>query len=156
VLSSLLCIFASIWFVSFGRPVLLNKVLLLITIYFFGAIFLAQFHLYFVAFSYIIVYIGAIAILFLFIIMICDSSTPSSAFSPTYGLFLIPFLLIINESKSTSLAVIWNSNYFKTTFELFDINSLSIVMFNGWPFIIILVGILLTSCLIGILQTLGR
>lgn len=146
-------IFGCIWLISFGRGALVPTVLYLILIYFFGAIYLAHLNFYFVALSYVIVYIGAIAILFLFIIMICgDSGSKSPTTPPLVAASLLP-LSFIPHSGSFA-AVIWHENIVLT--ELLDINSLSIVMFNGWPVITaLLVGILLTSCLIGILEING-
>lgn len=48
---------------------------MLVCIYLLGAYFLASLGLYFIALSYIIVYIGAVAILFIFIIMVSNSTS---------------------------------------------------------------------------------
>lgn len=119
-----------------------------------GAAVLAALGSYFIALTYIIVYIGAIAILFLFIIMIYDGQPfNSTSFQPLYVLLLssatfgwpsavFPGLFQISQSSALLGAELW------------DIQSLSIFMFNGWGVGIILIGILLTSTLIGILETL--
>ena len=86
--------------------------------------------------------------------MICDNSATFSSSSHSFA--IIPTLLLFSLNSPlvqlrTIPSTIWHPTYFKTI-ELFDINSLSIVMFNGWPVLTaLLVGILLTSCLIGLL-----
>lgn len=89
--------------------------------------------------------------------MICDNTAPMASSFAASSLIIPPFLFIaLSELSGLRPSTIWHTTYFKTI-ELFDINSLSIVMFNGWPVVTaLLVGILLTSCLIGILETLGR
>ncbi len=140
--------------INFTNVTQLNKVLLLICIYLLGAIYLIQLNSYFVALSYIIVYIGAIAILFLFIIMIYNSTSKGRVINQNYQLISGPILLLSLAAPTTTTLTL-SSSLLKLNNQL-DIQSLSIIMFNGWPLIIILIGILLTSCLIGILETLDH
>lgn len=145
MLSSIILIAGCSYAISFGSDILLNKVLLFIAIYLCGAYYLINLGLYFIALSYVIVYIGAIAILFLFIIMICSSNenTSQTRFKPSIFLF---FICGLWYSGPSSIYTIYQTNYMSL---LLDIQNLSIFLFN-WPTTIILIGILLTSCLIGI------
>ena len=137
MLSSITLIAGSIWLISLSSSPLLSKVILFILIYLSGAYYLAILGVYLIGLSYIIVYIGAIAILFLFIIMICTTST--SASTSATSITPIVLILFVPHYKSTNLGTMsYNS--------LMDIQNLSLALFSGY-FSIILIGVLLTACL---------
>lgn len=117
------------WLISFADIPLLNKILLFIIIYIVGAYHLSLLDQYFLAISYVIVYIGAIAILFIFIIMIC-SSNDSNQESYIYPiLFGIVFVLLPTEN---SLYTIMSLNYLISATPIHDIINLSVIIFNSW------------------------
>ena len=138
MLSSITIIAGCIWLISLSSSQLLSKVLLFIAIYLCGAYYQAKLGVYQIGLSYIIVYIGAIAILFLFIIMIC-TTTNASATSATPIFILL--LQVPSYTKSTNLG---SMSYLNNS--LLDIQNISIYLFSGY-FSIILIGVQLTACL---------
>lgn len=75
---------------------LLSRIVILIGLYLCGSIYFIYLDLYFLGLTYIIVYVGAIAILFLFILMICYSGLdPLGNKPPTHYLTLLLLLFFI-------------------------------------------------------------
>ena len=129
--------------------------LLLVAVYLFGSVILGILDFYFISLSYIIVYVGAIAILFLFIIMmIAPKSTPLPGFhSLALFSFSLSSLYLLYDSLSPNyITTIHFNNWFTFFWTFYDIHSIGIFMINGWPLAITMIGILLTSVLIGILD----
>lgn len=93
--SSITLIAGSILLISLLSCPLLLKVIFFIIIEGAGAYYLSQFGLYFIGLSYMIVYIGAIAILFLFIIMIYSPSISTTTATTTTTLRYLPFLTVL-------------------------------------------------------------
>jgi NADH-quinone oxidoreductase subunit J len=93
---SALCITSGIFVISINNPI--HSILLLIMLFFFGSILLLLLNVEFFAFIFLIVYIGAIAVLFLFMVMTLDikisniSQKINNLFS--YRSFLVLLLLI--------------------------------------------------------------
>lgn len=126
---------------------------------------------YFLGLTYIIVYVGAISILFLFVIMITDTGkTPNSPImnknkeSNIYGITILLLLTIPLIYSYISTINLDNNDYIKEYFvpsyntEFFtitDIQSLGYVIYLAYPIIIVLLGILLWCVLIGILRISG-
>lgn len=155
MLSSIIIIGSCIWFIN-NLDTLLNKILLFIAIYISGSYYQISLGVYFIALSYIIVYIGAIAIQFQFIIMIVSPTpTLSQASSPLIQLGFISLGALGTPTQYVGniTGKSWLAEY---TGLVGDLQNLSIFIFNGWPFTTLQLGMLLTSCLIGILEILGR
>lgn len=120
---------------------------------------------YFLGLTYIIVYVGAIAILFLFVIKITDSGkTPTFSTRNTYLWNIIwsfSLLLIVISGEFFSnftddhIKVSYVPSYEIEYFSITDIQSLGYMLYLGYPIIIILQGILLWCVLIGILRISG-
>lgn len=126
---------------------------------------------YFLGLTYIIVYVGAISILFLFVIMITDTGkTPNSplinknkesAVGPTITillLFTIPLIQAVgplNLDNNDYIMEYFIPSYNTEFLTLTDIQSLGYMIYLAYPIIIILQGILLWCVLIGILRISG-
>ena len=67
---SLICIFSGISIIITKNPIL--SVLFLIALFFTVAIYLMMLGFYFIGLSYLLVYVGAVSILFLFILMLIN------------------------------------------------------------------------------------
>ena len=67
---SLICIFSGISIIITKNPIL--SVLFLIALFFTIAVYLMMLGLYFIGLSYLLVYVGAVSILFLFILMLIN------------------------------------------------------------------------------------
>lgn len=119
---------------------------------------------YFLGLTYIIVYVGAIAILFLFVVKITDAGkTPSLNTKNTSKWNIqssLTFLLfkIIGSQFGHSLDFIMEyfvPSYNKEFTSISDIESFGYMLYLAYPLIIILLGILLWCVLIGILRISG-
>lgn len=125
---------------------------------------------YFLGLTYIIVYVGAISILFLFVIMITDTGkTPSNPLIKNTNnkelnrilillLILTPFLIHFADNTADSASYI--KEYFVPSYNaefisITDIQSLGYILYLVYPIIIVLIGILLWCVLIGILRISG-
>ena len=126
---------------------------------------------YFLGLTYIIVYVGAISILFLFVIMITDTGkTPNSPLinknkeSNIYAitillLFTIPliynYFINLNLDNNDYIMEYFIPSYNTEFLTFTDIQSLGYMIYLAYPIIIILQGILLWCVLIGILRISG-
>lgn len=123
---------------------------------------------YFLGLTYIIVYVGAISILFLFVIMITDTGkTPNSPLmnkNKESNIYAITILLLFTFPLIYNYFNLDNNDYimeyfipsYNTEFFTFtDIQSLGYMIYLAYPIIIILQGILLWCVLIGILRISG-
>lgn len=129
---------------------------------------------YFLGLTYIIVYVGAISILFLFVIMITDTGkTPNSPLisknkkeSNIYAiaillLFLSPLLVyfvqnsIITMERNDYIMEYFIPSYNTEFLTITDIQSLGYILYLAYPIIIVLIGVLLWCVLIGILRISG-
>lgn len=124
---------------------------------------------YFLGLTYIIVYVGAIAILFLFVIMMTEtllipSNSSLNNSNLGYSLLVIQFILFnliaYPHLKDDSNFQFNNEdiyNFFYTSYSsefinFTDIQSLGFFIFLSFPFIIVLIGILLWCVLVGIIR----
>lgn len=148
----LIIIGSCIWLI-YGSFAPLNKILLFITIYIAGAYYLILLDQYFLALSYVIVYIGAIAILFIFIIMICNTTEDTSVDTVDIGFIFPIFIVFFTGTKSDIFQINDINNMSLNT--MLDIQNLSLIVFD-WYITILLIGLLLTSCIIGILDKVSR
>lgn len=125
-----------------------------------GCALLAGLDFYFVALSYIIVYIGAIAILFLFIIMTVRLPALERQHSnlPTYqgGGALLTLLMVVSNqsSENTVLGVSNPSDWSTLSYCHLDMGSLGIQLLNGGSLLLIMLAYIQTFSLIGLLALL--
>lgn len=106
--SSLIVILAGIVVIIVKNPIV--SLIALIAVYGFVSIFLMFTGLTFIAFSYIIVYIGAVSILFLFILMLIDIRTSELQINNTNSVSLASLLVIfLNFTLAGELPQIINS-----------------------------------------------
>lgn len=154
-----------------------------------GLIYIIQ-DLKFQGLTYIIVYVGAISILFLFVLKKTESgrapnieinpknykrkatlrnSTSSGVISISMSLQKVGVLSVIQKTYFETSTPLINNNMgesiiyyyyipsFITEYITFkDIESLGYILYQGYPFIIILIGILLWCVLLGILRISGQ
>lgn len=157
----------------------MKRLALLILIFILSGLIYKILDFKFLGLTYIIVYVGAISILFLFVIMQTESArTPNLEVAPqnkgnfknTYikstgirldiiALFLLLGAIIAkggskNESNSGEEYILnyFDINYRSSLISFTDIESLGYQVYLEYPFIIILIGILLWAILIGILR----
>lgn len=113
----LLILFFSFFVVSSRNPV--HSILSLISVFLLSSALLLCLEVEFIAFSFAIVYVGAIAILFLFIVMMLDIKVGDNSFNILkYGplsyfvsfIFLLEFVRILNELTSFS-STAFSANY---------------------------------------------
>jgi NADH-ubiquinone oxidoreductase chain 6 len=124
----------------------------------------------FLGLTYIIVYVGAISILFLFVIMKTEAGrSPNLIINPQikgfhkitfkrktgirYDLILsislffliLSFYNLLSSSHSSSLFIFnfFNTNYVSSFISFSDIESFGYILYLGYPLIIILLGVLL-------------
>jgi len=137
---------------------LLSKVIMLILFYLLGSIFILYLDLYFLGLTYIIIYCGAIAILFLFVLMISpniiikDSTTgPKLAYGPRLAfIFLILGPLAhINGGAEGLYQLTYNS--WLCLWPVTDLTNITLILFNGYPLYFLIIGLFLWILLLGIL-----
>lgn len=143
----------------------ISRLALLITIFIFSAFQFLILDYYFLGLTYIIVYVGAIAILFLFVIMLIQLNDFSSKSQSSYFFpfllsifFLSIFFLALLASLSIHLSTgsvptfsFFHPSWSIDLFTLTDIQSLGFSIFLAYPLTLIILGILLWVVLIGIL-----
>ena len=98
----------------------IGSLICLIAVYGFISIFLMFIGLSFIGFSYIIVYIGAVSILFLFILMLIDMRTSELQINNWNSIPLASFIVIfLNFALTEALPQIVNYNNIREIFGLF-------------------------------------
>ena len=147
---SFLLLLSSIAIVSIANPI--YKILFLILIFFFGSSLFLILDFYFLGLTYFIVYIGAITILFLFIIMMIQLTvyTVWSLAPFIMSLFLLPMY------QTYGLPELGIYNFFMIDwFILFitytDIELMGYLIYLSYPFTLLIISFLLWLILIGIL-----
>ncbi len=99
------------------------SVLFLILIFFFSSSILILFNIDFISVLFLIIYVGAIAVLFLFVVMMLNVKAPRLTFNEFFFFFILFFLDIL----------FFNFLYNSKVFSLFDINYIYIYSFkNIW------------------------
>jgi NADH-ubiquinone oxidoreductase chain 6 len=169
LLSNLAIFISSILLVTHWDPI--KKLISLIALFLFSTFIFLIFNFFFLGLTYLIVYIGAIAILFLFVIMMIplDNWLPSQSqidwsnkFKYVYYLtifilasilaYAYKYISIENNMIYLSYAVSWTDAVYTTT----DIEVLAHLLYIKWPIIIVLISYILWLILIGVLWvTLG-
>jgi NADH:ubiquinone oxidoreductase subunit 6 (subunit J) len=139
----------------------------IIKVFIFNALIFILLDQYFLGLTYIIVYVGAIAVLFLFVIMMIsqdftpvNNKTNTSFFEDKalYFIFFIIFLFLsifLSSDNTIDFSNIYNYfyiNYFSEFISFTDVQSLAYFLFLAYPCVIILIGIILWIILIGILK----
>lgn len=134
----------------------IHSILFLILLFFESTAILILFNVEFISLLLIIVYVGAIAVLFLFVVMMLQvKSEPFTLFFFIVLLFSI-FLFIIFENNLFleknyfSFNIIQGLNdYFINFDSIKDIETLGQVLYNYYPSLFIIAGLLLLVALIG-------
>jgi NADH:ubiquinone oxidoreductase subunit 6 (subunit J) len=133
----------------------ISKIAVLIFMYAIGGIILTYLDFYYLGLTYIIVYVGAIAIIFLFVVMmIIDRNfIQQQSFLSIYFVILflgliLPEIIDVNSNILMYLQTDWYIYYNYFT----DIHLLSKILFNGYFLFILIIGIILWTILIGILD----
>ena len=113
-----------------------------------------QMDFYFIGQTYIIVYVGAIAILFLFVIMMIDLQ-PIKNDPLKQGLIIgiQCFIgLIFNNSNTEFIYTYYNSDWYIIWDHIFDIKAIGRIQYIGYPLALIQQGIALWGVMIGIIS----
>jgi len=150
-----LSIFSALIIVSSLNAI--HRVVWLIIIFTLGAFMFILLDHYYLGLTYIIVYVGAIAILFLFVIMMVQikktDEIDESNLRSLYISLTISFLLLVIDFKTNSHI----SHYFfpdwSFDFNAFsDIQSIAQLIYMGYPTAIILISLILWTVMIGIIK----
>ncbi len=169
LLSSLGLFISSIILITHWDPI--RKLLSLISLFIFSTFIFLLINFFFLGLTYLIVYVGAIAILFLFVIMMVplDNWLPSqkqidwvnkNKFFYYFVIFLLATLLaysfkIIAIEKDfifSNFNIEWANLVYSST----DIEVLGHLLYIKWPYITVLLSIILWLILIAVLWiTLG-
>ena len=154
IFSGLMCI-SSIMVISARNPV--HSVLFLILTFINAAGLLFLLEIEFLSFIFIVVYVGAIAVLFLFVVMMLDIKIieNNQNFSKIFyvsGLVLFGTTLI-NESFSNENDYLYSLNIYVNWFQKLDlvtnIEALGQILYTYYFVYIIIVGILLLIAMLG-------
>ena len=147
------------------------SVLFLVLSFVSAASFLILFECEFIALMFIIVYVGAIAVLFLFVVMMLDvkiafSNKDTFKYFPVVviigGVFLLELFLIISESFMVNVYSSENFynfyiNWFDKTDSFTEIESIGQVMYNQYVFQFLIAGnILLLAAISVVVLTLSN
>jgi NADH:ubiquinone oxidoreductase subunit 6 (subunit J) len=131
------------------------KIALLILMYILGGIILTYLDFYYLGLTYIIVYVGAIAIIFIFVIMMLDSTVYNSKQSYLFIIAILFFIHLTQFTPNNNILIPFTPDYFFFTFHLDDLYVLSRYLFSFLPLSIFIIGCIILSVLIGVLG-LGR
>nr|AER54644.1 NADH dehydrogenase subunit 6 [Pennaria disticha] len=154
-LSILIIITTFMTIISFNP---MHSIFWLVIVFLFSSILLLILNYEFLGFMIIIIYIGAISILFLFVIMMLDIFQISKIINfnnilPLLFFLLIQFIFFINYDFVILNKFLdkWNFNYKS------DINLISNILYNDFGLVFILLSLILLIALIGaILLTLDN
>lgn len=153
-----------LFFLSINSPI--RKLILFTLIITLVSFFFLFLDFYFIGLTYLIVYIGAITILFLFVLMMIDlhslpiikdslnMATKSVSITNLGRIILILLLTLISIDQFNSNELInssiidWSNDWNMYT----DINLLSISIYKTYPLMILITGLILLILLIGIIN----
>lgn len=161
-------IYSAIMMISVLNPI--NSVLFLISVFFFASIIFILLGIDFFGFVFLIIYVGAIAVLFLFIVMMLNIQkieTDKLTYL-TIGIFILILLffeiflslcynyLLIFETNDLFISTI-NINYIYNLlalksdefFRFFTVESLGIMLYEYYPIQLMLAGLNLLIAMIG-------
>lgn len=127
------------------------KLLIQVILFFFVSLIFLFFDFYFLGLTYIIVYIGAIAILFLFFLMTTHQTTQESNIRMGFGsqgLGGLVAYLLMTEGSEFQLII----NNKPELIEMSDIIQFGELFYMTYPIITLLLGMLLLLILIGVIQ----
>lgn len=160
---------SSILLVTHWDPI--KKLLSLIALFLFSTFLFLLFNFFFLGLTYLIVYIGAIAILFLFVIMMVplDNMLPNqkqidwnNKFKFLYyiTIFILASLLAYAYKyisfENNMIFLYYTVSWSDAVYTFTDIQVLANLLFIKWPLIIVLISYILWLILIGVLWvTLG-
>jgi len=143
----------------------MTKLALLIMIFFMSGFIYLILDLRFLGLTYIIVYVGAISILFLFVIKMTQAGRSPQLLNNKDKIFRIDFFIIFlsmiflafynkqnNYMPNDFIFNYFSSSYSSDFLTKTDIESFAYLLYLGMPLIIVLIGILLWCILIGILR----
>lgn len=141
----------------------IHSILSLIVIFFLSAILLVLLEVEFLALSFIIVYVGAIAVLFLFIIMMLDIKIGDSALNTVkHGLlsYFIGFVFILeivkpNFNNSDSLFVpvdFYWVNWFSEMHVITNIEAIGQLLYTYYFVFFLMAGLILLIAIVGALM----
>jgi NADH:ubiquinone oxidoreductase subunit 6 (subunit J) len=108
------------------------KIAILILMYILGGIILTYLDFYYLGLTYIIVYVGAIAIIFIFVIMMLDSTVYNSKQSYLF-IVAILFLMHLTQFTQNNILITFTTNFFLYNFFFTDIIILSRALFSFYP-----------------------
>lgn len=159
----LTAVISSIFMVSCANPI--NAVLFLIMVFISVAMIFLSFNLEFLALIFVIIYVGAIAVLFLFIVMMINIKKIEKDYSTylTIGIIIIllllcqSFLLLLNiYFEYFSININLNNSFYYINLNNLDevlrislVRNLGIILFSIRPFLIYLAGLVLLMAMLG-------
>ena len=160
---SLLAIVSAVFVIVSKNPVV--SVLFLIGLFFFIAFFLILIDVDFIGISYILVYVGAVSILFLFILMLINirvsellsNSENSILLLSLVGLFFIGTVspIIPNEfSKfleifSNTIYYVSNNSWETNVSAISNISSLGNIMYTSYSILLLIASLILLLAMVG-------
>lgn len=131
---------------------LLMRIVLFIFLYLSGGVLLSYQDLYYLGLTYIIVYVGAIAIQFLFILMILNINQSSQRILKRSQVFSALLTYATVQAQKTDISYVLPTSWFVEYWTVNDIYSLSQILFLGYSSLLLYLGILLFIIFIGILS----
>lgn len=150
----LVMIIGSFYVMGSNNPV--DSVLFLVLVFLNGAAYLILQGADFLGLIFIIIYVGAIAVLFLFIVMMLDIKISGSQFNfsryrPFFGLYVTLFLLetYVPLSSVFSQGYVTQHKWLLSIDGLSNIEIIGQVLFSEYYFCVLLCGILLLIAMIG-------
>lgn len=157
VVLSFLSIISAVLVITTKNPV--TSVLFLIMLFFSVACYLIAIGLNFIGLSYLLVYVGAVSILFLFILMLINIRV-SELISETQNsipLVIIVTLIFINAGDNVQLVIKNTKNIYTSTYnnwennmvEYSHITSIGNVMYTNYGIWLILASIILLLAMVG-------
>ena len=131
----------------------LTNLILLITIFLTNSIILILNNAHFIGLTYIIIYVGAICILFLFIIMMLNLINLDVKINYKYALasiiILLSFIMYVVFYFDINTNHFFQMNDFHQIYTLQDVKTISLILYNVYPFWLINLGLLLIISIIG-------
>jgi len=159
-LLSFLAIISSILVINSKNPIV--SVLFLISLFLFISIYLVMIGLTFIGISYLLVYIGAISMLFLFILMLIDIRISELHVDTNNSLFLafvvgVVFYIILNYIIPFNINAVLASDINYVTFNLwdtylvenYDIISIGNLLYSNFSIWLIMASLILLLAMVG-------
>jgi len=135
----------------------INSVIYLVIVYLAGGgLFLLMDHT-FLGLTLIIVYVGAIAILFLFTVFMINlrANTGSTTLSFSHFFLILPAIILwlyINQNSMESTGLLFSQNWSNVLSRPQEIAMLGEVIFNSYPIALLLVAYLLLVIMVAIIK----